>query len=58
MRLSGQILVFLVLLGFLVVRWINPDAWASPFFKVLWWIVWLLVIVDVLTFFAPRLIAS
>jgi len=37
MRLAGQILVFLVLLGFLAVRWVNSDAWASLFFKVLWW---------------------
>lgn len=58
MRLLGQIFVFLLLLGFLAVRWINPNAWVSPFFKMLWWIVWLLVIVDVLTFFAPRLMAS
>jgi hypothetical protein len=55
MRLAGQILVFLVLLGFLAVRWVNSDAWASSFFKVLWWIVLLLVIVECLTFVAPRL---
>jgi len=57
MRLAGQILVFFVLLGFLAVRWVNSDAWASLFFKVLWWIVLLLVIVECLTFIAPRLMA-
>jgi len=54
----GQIIVFLVLLGILAVRWVNPDAWAAPFFKVLWWIVWLLVIVECLTFIAPTVLAS
>lgn len=58
MRLAGQILVFLLLLGFLAVRWINPNAWVSPFFKMLWWIVWLLVIVDLLMFFAPTLMTT
>jgi hypothetical protein len=57
-RLLGQILVFLVLLGIIAVRWFNPDAWASPFFKMLWWIVLLLVIVECLMFIAPRLMAS
>ena len=58
MRMLGQIIVFLVLLGILAVRWVNPDAWAAPFFKVLWWIVWLLVIVECLTFIAPTVLAS
>ena len=54
----GQILVFLVLLGFLSLRWVNPDAWAAWFFKALWSIVLLLVIVECLTFIAPTLMAS
>ena len=58
MRLLGQILVFLVLLGILAVRWVNPDAWVAPFFKGLWWIVLLLVFVECLTFIAPTVLAS
>ena len=58
MTFAGQIIVVAVLLGIVAVRWLNPDAWASQFFQMLWWIVLVLLVVECLAFFAPRLMAS
>ena len=58
MLLLGQFLVIVVLLGILALRWLRPDAWAQTFFKMLWWLVALLLVVECLMFFGPRLMPS
>ena len=54
MLLLGQVLVIAVLLGILSLRWLRPDAWAQTFFKVLWWLVALLLVIECLTFYGTR----
>jgi hypothetical protein len=44
-----------VLLAILALRWFRPDAWAQQFFKVLWWLVALVLVVECLTLFGSRL---
>ena len=56
MRFLGQIIVVIVLLGILAIRWVNSDAWAQPFFRVMWWGVLLLVIVECLTSIGPTML--
>ena len=57
MLLLGQILVVIVLLAILALRWLRPDAWAQRFFKALWWLVAVLLVVECATFFGPRLMS-
>jgi uncharacterized membrane protein YkgB len=58
MLLLGQVLVIAVLLGILSLRWLRPDAWAQTFFKVLWWLVASLLVLECLMLFGPRLMPS
>ena len=51
MLLLGQALVIVVLLAILSLRWLRPDAWAQQMFKVVWWLVALLLVVELLEFF-------
>jgi len=50
--------VIVALLAILSLRWFRPDASAQRFFRVLWWIVALLLVVECLTFFGPRLMPT
>ena len=58
MRSFGQIIVIVVLVGTLALRWVNSDAWAQPFFRVIWWGVLLLVIAECLTSIGPTMLQS
>ena len=58
MRLLGQIVVIVVLLGILALRWVNPDAWAQQFFRAMWWGVLLVVVIECLTAIAPTILRS
>jgi hypothetical protein len=58
MLVLGHILVIAVLLGILALRWYRPDAWAQTFFKVLWWIVLLLLAIECLEAFAAWLMPA
>lgn len=56
MHLLGQVLVIFVLLAILALRWLRPGAWAQPFFKILWWLVLLLLVVECIEFFTAWLL--
>jgi hypothetical protein len=58
MRFLGQIIIVVVLLGTIALRWVNPDAWAQPFFRTMWWGVLVLVIVECLTLVDPAVLRS